>query len=246
MTKYSLIGLIVAVFLLSLGSLGFASLRTASLEADRAMVMTAVNDYYSRTSVVPLLTQQTLKQLADGEEPIDFTVQTSKLVGLPKLYEELVTLYGEDEVNNNMYPLDKLTLRSAGSMGKLKDETRLWIGSKTDPSFLITVDDLESKDGMASLQSGGLLSTLTEQTIILTTPTGSLTNPIDTTVDGTGNLIVSGSGTANIVQVNQDGSVIDISSADKSASVEYVAGSKGDLSYVQSKGTEYKFINERK
>ncbi len=245
-TKQLVIGLVVTVILMTLFSSSYAYLEEVGLKTDRAIITTAVNDYWTRTSSVPLITSNTLKELSEGVSPADLQLKSMKRGGLDKLYKELVDIYGAEEVDANIFPLDKMILQSAGSLGKLKKENRIWLGHKSDPSFILCVDDVNSKEGITSFSAGGSLDTLTEKEVSLSTPTGTMTTPIDTTVDGAGNLIVGGSGTANIVVVSPNGDVTDVSDTNRSGSVEYVAGSSDEPSYIVTDGTTYNFKTERR
>lgn len=245
-TKQVVIGLVVTAMIMMLFSESYGYLEEVGLRTDRAIITTAVNDYWTRTSSVPLITSNTLKELSEGVSPTDLQLKAMKRGGLDKLYKELVDVYGAEEVDSNIFPLDKMVLRSAGSLGKLKKENRIWLGHKNDPSFILCVDDVESKQGITSFSAGGSLDTLTEKEVNLTTPTGTMTTPIDTTVDGAGNLIVGGAGTSNIIVVSPNGDVADISDSNRSGSVEYVAGSSDEPSYIITDGTTYNFKTERR
>lgn len=245
-TKIIVISIIATLGLFTLFSVSYSYLEEVGLNTDRAIITAAVNDYWTRTSNVPLITSNTLKELSEGVTPSDLQLKSMKRKGLNKLYSELVEMYGEDEVNTNIFPLDKMVLRSAGSLGKMKKENRMWLGHKSDPSFLLCVEDVESKNGLTNLSGGGSLDSLTETEINLSTPTGTINTPIDTTIDSTGKLIVGGSGTANIITISPNGTATDISDADRSGSVEYIAGSVSEPSYVFKNGTNYEFKTERR
>ena len=68
-----------------------------------------------------------------------------------------------------------------------------------------------------------------------------MSNPIDLTQSKTGDAIIGGSGTANIMQVNPTGEVTDISTSDRTEVVEYVADGSS-LTYIKQKGGTYTMV----
>ena len=239
MTKQTILGILLSIIVLSAMSLPFyRAQKVTSLESDRSIITVAVNDYYNRTSIVPAKTDTPLTAILTPSPGV--AVDFYDKEGAQELYDYLVDVFGAADVDQYIYPIDKELLRSNGALSKLNKEERLWVIDTRNPAFIMTPEDSESGQ-LPPIDGGSDLDSLVEKEVVLEKDGKALSNPIDLTQSKTGDAIIGGSGTANIMQVNPTGEVTDISTSDRTEVVEYVADGSS-LTYIKQKGGTYTMV----
>ena len=194
MSKQTIIAIIMIIaFTASMGMIGTSGLKDSTLKADRASMTTAVADYYRRFETVPL-TPTPLKDIS--------------LDRVPQLYAGLVSVFGEEYVDGNLFLFDTEELKAVKSLQKLVDNRRPWVGNSTDPSFIVTVEDTAELSFAKSYR-------LEDRTlVVLDSSATNMTRIHSLAPFGGSSVLAGGEGSNTLIEVdiNSNGGITDLSS----------------------------------
>lgn len=232
MTMKNMILLIMVVA----GVLGFAvftpkAIKESSLRTDRSSMSMAMSDYYRRFEAIPLVTDPEFKE--------------NYLNRANELYQGLVKIYGAEYVDEYLGLIDVAELKREKSLVRLSDDKRPWAGSKIDPSFLITIEDLKNPPDII------MPPDITKRKIIkvplIDNVGNEITSILSTTNARTNTVIVGGEGSMTLCELStgQNPSVTNISNLVDDKSVHYVSYKNREVHAVTpNPSADFSFLNK--